>query len=195
MKKSSKNKITIVLVFAAFLVPAMIATLLHSEWLTWRPGETRNHGELIEPVIELPDFSLTMAGGDLLERADLIDQWQLVHHVRGACGEDCLEQLYWLRQVRLAQDRHQPDIGLMVLIESGIDSETVEAIRELSANFRILHGEPAHSLGNSFPMTEYRGHSYIVDPDGNIIMGYASDADPNGIRRDLRRLLTWTQRD
>jgi cytochrome oxidase Cu insertion factor (SCO1/SenC/PrrC family) len=36
---------------------------------------------------------------------------------------------------------------------------------------------------------------YLIDPLGNIMMYYAADADPNHIRQDLKRLLTWSKLD
>lgn len=180
------NKQAIILVFLFFLTPVIIAVLLHSEWFSWQPGGTRNHGELIQPVIPLPEFD---------QRSDLLERWQLVHLRQTECDETCLEDLYWLRQVRLAQDRHQPDVGLMLITTAPLDEPTRGRIRELAEDFRIIEGGTAADLLEAFPIDESGGGSYILDPMANIILRYPADADPNGIRRDLRRLLTWTQRN
>lgn len=189
------NKQIIIVVFVLFLAPVVVATLLHSQWFSWQPGGTRNHGELIQPVIALPEFSLHDAFGQPLSRDDLLDQWQLVHWRSEPCTQTCLEDLYWLRQVRRAQDRHQPDIGLLLLTETRIEAEFLDQILELSDTFKVVHGSEAGTLAQTFPGDEQGQASYIVDPMANIILGYAADADPNDIRRDLRRLLTWTHRD
>ncbi|NDY94858.1 hypothetical protein [Wenzhouxiangella limi] len=189
------NRIAILGVFAVFLIPVVLATLMHSQWLEWRPGGGRNHGELISPVIELDDFSVTDARDRQVSRAELMDRWQLIYLAPGDCGERCLENLYWLRQVRLAQDRHQPDIGLAFLSPQDQDQATVSAIAELAEDFLILDGASSRTILDQLPDGWRQGGFYIADPMANIIMEYPIDADHNGIRRDLRRLLTWTQRD
>ncbi len=189
------NKQAIIIVFMLFLAPVIIAVLLHSEWFSWRPAETRNHGELIQPVIPLPEFDVVDAHGQALTRNDLIDRWFVIHRRHTACADECLEDLYWLRQIRRAQDRHQPDIGLMLLSTAPIDDDTLSKINELDEAFLVIHEDQAEGLLEHFPAIENSSAAYITDPMANIILGYAADADPNGIRRDLRRLLTWTQRD
>ena len=189
------NRTAIIAVFALFLVPVILATLLHSQWFDWQPAGGRNHGELIQPVIELSDFEVRDASDQPVRRADLFERWQLVYVVSGVCEDACLENLYWLRQVRRAQDRHQPDVGLMFLSDQAQPPDTIEAIAELADDYLVLAGPPASALLEQFPDHEGQGGFYIVDPMANIIMRYPADADHNGIRRDLRRLLTWTQRD
>lgn len=189
------NRIAILAVFAVFLIPVILATLMHSRWLDWQPGGGRNHGEFIEPVIELDDFTVRDAFGNQVARQDLLERWQLIHVEPGPCGETCLENLYWLRQVRLAQDRHQSDIGLMFLSHQPQGEQTLSAIRELAADFRVIVGQAANPLLEQLPEQGRQGGFYIGDPLANIILRYPIDADHNGIRRDLRRLLTWTQRD
>lgn len=189
------NKVIIIIVFLLFGAPVLIATLLHSEWFDVRLGGTRNHGELVQPVIPLPALSLRQPDGRALEHADLLERWQLVHLRAADCADACLEDLYWLRQIRRAQNRHQPDIGLMLISLAEIDEDQVVRIRELADDFVIVSGSDAAALASVFPDVPDEGRSYILDPMANIIMRYAEDADPNHVRRDLRRLLTWTQRN
>ncbi|TVQ41604.1 MAG: hypothetical protein EA370_01605 [Wenzhouxiangella sp.] len=190
------NKTVIILVFVVFGAPVLIATLLHSEWFDARLGGTRNHGEFVHPVIPLPDgWSIQGAPGAVLEREDLLDRWHLVHLRQTVCDEDCLEDLYWLRQIRRAQDRHQPDVGLLLVSLVAVDEETRDQITALADDFLIADGDAARTLHAAFPGDPESPSRYILDPMANIIMVYADDADPNGIRRDLRRLLTWTQRN
>jgi len=189
------NRVAIVAVFAAFLIPVVLATLMHSQWLDWQLGSGRNHGELIEPVIELENFQVTDAQNQSVSLATLRDRWQLIHIANENCGDRCLENLYWLRQVRLAQDRHQPDIGLIFVSGQEQSVEALQAIYELAPDFIVLHGDSANAFLTQLPESDRQGGFYIGDPLNNIILRYPMDADHNGIRRDLRRLVTWTQRD
>ncbi|WP_376690910.1 SCO family protein [Wenzhouxiangella sp. EGI_FJ10409] len=187
------NKSTLFAVLALFLAPVVIAVLLNSQWLDWRPGSTRNHGELLEPAVRLPDSSWETLSGETVSRDALEGQWQLLHYRSSGCDEACLEDLYWLRQIRLAQDRHQPEIALMFVTPGEVDSRAVEQIRELADDYRIFSEQAGHSLATALPDSGLEAISYIVDPGGHIILRYPQDADFNGMRRDLSRLLTWTK--
>jgi len=190
-----KRKLLIISVVLAFTAPVVIAILMHSQWITWRPDITRNHGTLIQPVIALPEFDVSSATGEPVARADLLDQWQLVHLRHAPCDEQCLEAAYWLRQVRRAQDRHQPEVAMLVISTADLELSEIEAIREVSDRIRIVDGSAAEQLAGVFPGSESVASSYILDPMANIILRYEADSDPNDMRRDLDRLLTWTQRD
>jgi cytochrome oxidase Cu insertion factor (SCO1/SenC/PrrC family) len=187
------NKTTIFAVLAVFFAPVILAILLNSRWLDWRPGETRNHGELIEPAVRLPAFELETADDTSTSREDLAGFWQLLHYRPGPCDEACLDALYWMRQVRRAQDRHRPEIELVFVTPAELPPDTRAAIRDLSEHFRIFSGTSGSELSDAFPDDGLSAVSYIVDPEGHIILRYPQDADFNGMRRDLGRLLTWTQ--
>ncbi len=187
------KKTSLILLFLVFFIPVLLAIVLHSQWLEWQPESSRAHGELIQPVVPLGDFAHE-SNDRTVDQDDLLDKWQLVHVSPGGCGPDCLEFLYWLRQIRTAQDRHQPEIGLLVISGTSLAAEIRAEIHELSPDYRIIDGATGAELAERFPGPRDPS-GYILDPEGNIILRYPADADPNGIRRDLRRLLTWTQRD
>ncbi len=189
------NRKILILVFLLFAAPVVVAILLNSQWIDWQPGSTRNHGELIQPVVPIPEFTDSHGSAATIERSDLLDRWQLIHLRDSACDDDCLRDLYWLRQVRRAQDRHQPDIGLVLISKPEVNAEIRAQIAQLADDFVIIDGATAASLTQTFPGHENMPLHYIADPMTNIILRYPGEADPNGIRKDLRRLLTWTQRD
>lgn len=189
------NRMTILAVVGVFLAPVIIAVLLHSQWFDWQPGETRNHGELIEPPVALPAFELSDADNRTLNRNDLLDRWQLLHFVAGPCGDKCVETLYWLRQVRRAQDRHQPEVGLVLVTTGSLSANSHEAIEALETDIRIISGDAGREFARLLPNRGQSPISYILDPRANIMMRYPSESDFNGMRRDLSRLLTWTRTD
>lgn len=188
------NKLALIAVFLVFLLPVIAATLMHSEWLDWQPGGMRNHGELLQPVLPLRDFQVA-SNGEVIARDALLERWMLVYYQTPACTEACLENLYWLRQVRRAQDRHQPDVGLVFAGRTAVSAETAADIALLAEDFLILAGPEAAGFWTQLPVDGVNAAFFIIDPVGNIILRYPDDADHNGIRRDLRRLLTWTRRD
>ncbi|HEY7907183.1 MAG TPA: hypothetical protein VIC53_09740 [Wenzhouxiangella sp.] len=187
------NKKTILLVFAMFGLPVLIATLMHSQWFDWRPGDTRNHGTLIRPVIQWNVGSVEDVFGEPVGVERLENRWFLVLHTREVCDADCLESLYWLRQIRLSQDRHVPDIGLLLIHEPTMPDDLVGEVQALSDAFIMVDGADAIIVAGQFPSDGEESARYILDPMANIIMRYQADQPPDEIRKDLGRLLTWTQ--
>jgi hypothetical protein len=189
------SRTTIIAVFAVFFLPVIIAVLLHSDWFQWRPAETRNHGELIQPPHALPDFRVQTIAGTPVERDDLLDQWQLIHVNDGPCETACLEALYWLRQVRRAQDRHQTAVDITLVTPDSLSAETLDGIEQLEAGIRVVAADAGRQFLGYLPDGPAGPVSYILDPQANIILRYPDGSDFNGMRRDLRRLLTWTRTD
>ena len=189
-----KAKLTLIALFGLFLAPILIAVVLNSQWVDWRASPDRSHGQLIEPVQPLGAFTLTDAGGQDRDLSDFIDRWQLVHEIPAACDEACQQRVYMMRQIRAAQDRHIPDVGLIVLADETITDELRLRIEALDPSFVIFDDAAGRELSARFPGND-EGFFYILDPAGNIIERFENSADPTGIRKDLHRLLTWTVRE
>jgi hypothetical protein len=189
-----KNKATLILLFAVFFAPMLIALLLNSQWLDWRATPDRAHGELLQPVVPLGDFQLTDATGQARSRADLAERWQLVFTTTEACSAECRETLLLLHNIRLAQDRRAGEAGLLLITDQALDPALVEELQRLDATWTLFDDASGATLLERFPEPEPRAF-YIVDPETNIMERFAADADPTGIRKDLDRLLTWTVRE
>lgn len=179
-----KRKLTVLAVIGLFFAPVIIAVVLNSRWVDWTPAPGRSHGELVEPVVELDAA---------LPEGDWAGKWTLVRYQPGPCEADCLKALYWLRQARKAQDRHVPDIGLLLISPEPLAAGRRAEIRRLSPAWRVLDGEDGATVAGQLPGAGDAGVAYIMDPQSNIMMRYPAGTDPNGIRKDLDRLLTWTR--
>lgn len=187
------RRLVIVGVFALFLLPTVVAVLMHSQWFDWRPDATRNHGELLEPAVPLPEFELADAAGDPLTRDDLFDHWQLLHYTGpdAGCDKNCRETLHWLGQVRQAQGRHRAKVEMLLVTPEPVDEATRQALAQSEVPIRILAGDSGRAFAAHLPFDS--AADYILDPRAHIILRYPGDSDFNGMRRDLGRLLTWTR--
>ncbi|PKL95440.1 MAG: hypothetical protein CVV18_05525 [Gammaproteobacteria bacterium HGW-Gammaproteobacteria-8] len=189
-----KSKTTLILLFAVFFAPIVVALLLNSQWLDWRAVPARAHGELLQPVVPIGAFELPDAAGQTRTSADLTGRWQLVFTTAEACGEDCRETLALLHNVRLAQDRRAADAALLLITDRVLDSALVEQLQRSDTTWTVFDGAAGAALRARFPDPDPRAY-YIVDPEANIIERFGPDADLTGIRKDFDRLLTWTLRD
>ncbi|MDX1626597.1 MAG: SCO family protein [Wenzhouxiangellaceae bacterium] len=186
------NRLTLLAIAAAFFLPVLIAVVLHSQWIDWTAEPGRAHGVLIEPVVPIGEFDVVDAAGDRLTGTDLRGRWQLILATRAPCAEDCRERLALMRQLWTSLNRHQPDVGMLFVTDGALSQEVLEFVEALDAPFRVVDGAAGATLARRLPELD-RGGFYIVDPMGNIMERFAADADLNGVRKDLRRLLTWTR--
>ncbi|MFU8877235.1 MAG: SCO family protein [Wenzhouxiangellaceae bacterium] len=189
-----KNRLVPILLIALFVVPMLAAVLLQSSWLDWQPEPERAHGTLLMPVVALGGFEATDAAGNVRSERDLHGRWWLVRVIDGQCDPDCRQRLDLLHRVRLAQDRHVADIGMLLLASSSLDAELRSRIVEFGPAWMLFEGAAATDLRARFPEAA-DGATFIIDPEGNIMERFEPGADATGIRKDLRRLLTWTLRE
>ncbi|GAB4192170.1 MAG: hypothetical protein Tsb002_21630 [Wenzhouxiangellaceae bacterium] len=185
-----KPRTTLLLVFAIFLTPVLVATLMHSNWWHYQP-QTRNYGELIEPVIKLAEFNAQAATGETLTAQQLLDRWTLLAVTRQPCAGDCLERATWLAQLRETQGRHLDRLQVLV-----VGATLPQTLPELPSGIQILQHQPQSTWLQTLPDNDINLQTtYLLDPAGNIILRYPPAADPTGMRKDLKRILTWSKAD
>ncbi|AKH19287.1 SCO family protein [Sedimenticola thiotaurini] len=166
----------------------------------WLPDKHKNRGTLILPPRPLQSLTLKDAAQQDFDWRALSGRWTLISYREGACDTGCMQQLLALGQVRRALGADRIRVGQLLIQTSptarGSDDEPqqlVDASRTLYlppqqvARFRQLF---------SLPGIEQRGATYLVDPNGMLMMGYPSGSPKKDILKDLETLLkasrSWT---
>jgi hypothetical protein len=163
----------LLLLASLFLVPVAAAFLLYFS-ADWRPVPDV-HGELIEPPRQLATPALR-------------GRWFLVLPLRGECDADCLARLDELGRVRLALDKDAGRVRRVLLHDGGCcDAEFPLRYEDLL--LLPATGAEGDALRERFPPVDGSEGIYIVDPHGNLIMGYPAAGSARGILKDLERLL------
>ena len=184
------------LMMALFALPTLAS---FTAFYLLPPTKTSNYGELISPVVNLPQLPLTAAeDGDapksLIERG-LRGKWLLVTRDGGACDAVCEQKLLAMRQSRLIVGRELDRVVRVVLIDDDdVPSELVKkryqgTVWVKAKSLPWLARLPLSPQSESSSRTEI----FAVDPMGNIFMRYAADADAKLISKDLRRVLKASQ--
>ena len=183
-----------VLVAALFFVPVVGAWLLHKNIDLWRPDSTVNYGKLLTPVRALPGVELARRERGVLRREDFVGKWTLVYIHDTACDAGCRENLYKVRQVRLAQGGEKERVQRLWLVLGPPDAPELAEVLEGHDGMLVAGGQGADfdAFLQAFSAQGAEvaaGQIFIVDPLGNVMMRYAQDAEPKGIVKDLERLL------
>jgi hypothetical protein len=157
----------------------------------WHPGGRVNAGELIEPARPLPAVALPLASGGASTDAQFLrGKWTFLYLQHGRCDDECRRHLYDTRQVRLALDREMTRVQRVFIADADCcDLPELKAahpdlivIRASAADEPLLASLPVRAGVNSH-------RTYVVDPLGNAMMFYPSEAKPKGMLEDMKRLL------
>ena len=189
-----------------FFAPLALAFYLYYG-TGWHPGGRVNAGELIVPARPLPELALplvagassstnavaaTGAVGDAQTNPRFLKgKWTLLYLQKGRCDDECRKHLYDTRQVRLALDREMPRVQRVFIGDA--DCCDLPELKQAHPDLIVIRESPADAaLLALLPMREGALNShriYLVDPLGNVMMFYASDARPKGMLEDMKRLL------
>jgi cytochrome oxidase Cu insertion factor (SCO1/SenC/PrrC family) len=150
------------------------------------PSGHTNYGELLNAP-PLPDAPLRLADGTPFLISALRGRWVLLVTDSAQCNEACQRKLFTLLQLRLAQGKEMERIERAWLLndDKTVAPELVEAYRGTWL-IRIGAADVLKALPAQRPAADY---IYVLDPLGNVVMRYGSDADPTRIIKDLTRLL------
>ena len=197
-RRQRRSRTVLLVVLALFVAPVAIAWLLFFVFPGWIPDSTTNNGDLVKPARPLPTFELATQGDEPVDETFLRGKWTFVYLHAGECESDCVDQLYKIRQLRLAQGKDIDRLQRLMLWQAeGVDAEARTAVQ---AHFpgqliAFLAGSPPELVSAFQPMAGEdleAGRIFLVDPLGNLMMSYPPDAEPRGIIKDLHRLLKYS---
>ncbi len=162
-----RNKLVLIALVCA--APLVLGTLAYV--LGWSPGKPGNYGELVppRPVAAAPFAALR-------------GKWVLVSADDAACDAYCEKKLYFMRQARRAQGKDMERIERLWLV-SGAAAPRPELLAAIEGTHVARLESPAFT----------RGHIYLVDPLGNLMLRFPRDPDPSRMIKDLQRLLRYSR--
>lgn len=183
------DKVQVLLLAVIFIIPIVAA-------IFYRPSGTMNTGELVTPARPLAPVPLRDAAGRPVPFNRLQGKWSLVYFGPPECGRPCRDNLYKMRQVRLAQGKEYGRVQYVWLLTRPAPEAALAAVRAEHPDLVILTAAPEDlaMLARQFELPagnplDGLERIYMVDPLGNFMLSYPPDADPSGMRRDLARLL------
>ena len=168
-----------------FFAPLGLSFYLYYGHSDLQPGSRVNRGELVQPVVTLPEESLTRLDGSETGADFLLHKWTLVYAAAQGCDAGCQRRLYDTRQVRIALDRDMTRSQRLFIAPA--DCCDLGFLESQHPDLVTVHGAAAERLLAALP--HGAGDIYIVDPLGNLMMAYSPGAPAKGLLEDLKRLL------
>ena len=181
-----------------------------------RPEGRTNYGDFVEPQVTVTGVPVTSVVTPAAESAftaiqadprtrrpltqlgDWGGRWLMVHIGPSACAEACKQELWLMRQIRLTTGRERERVErLWLLTDDGTPDPALIAEHEgiwvarlgqipatdaLVANWLSVAASAVKASGGA-------SNIWVVDPLGNLMMRFPDNPDPNGMKKDMMRLL------
>ncbi|WP_395377621.1 hypothetical protein [Marinicella sp. W31] len=182
MQAQAKNRLSIIALFLLFLLPVVTAIVMNSSWVDYKPGATKNKGQLVEPPVLMS--AVTQAAWV----KDLEGVWTLVYRHAGECEAACAKTMSDMHTIRLTMGHKADKLRLLVLADGLNNAADVpqdvsfNTITEDVSLVKELNRLSAVSLGQGQGM-------YIVAPEGYLMMSYTPEHTPPDMIKDLKLLL------
>jgi len=199
MKRGISPRVALVVIASMFVLPLVLAWLMYNGSIEYNPVNTRNLGSLVQPPVPVSLESLEVIGGPSSTLEELQEHWVMLYALPSPCDQACLEHAAALRQVHRAAGRNQSRIHIL-LTGGGDIRQSAKTLLEIYPSFSIAadeDGKLAEILSRvaQHSGAKAEGSLYLLDPLGNIMLFYAAGFDPNDLKKDLKRLLTWSKLD
>ncbi len=184
-----KSRLQLIAIVAVFVGPFIAANWYHSKLSESGVDAVKANGDILQPAVSLVEFSARNALGGEYTLSDLKDKWTLIQVVDVDCGSACERNRTLYRDIWLALGKEAKRVKRWFIADQ-IDVSLAEQFPEL----RLLDKSSAVSLleqmrSATSNMPDCYNCSYLVDPNGNVMMRFDLELEPTKIFRDLRVLL------
>lgn len=198
-------------VLAVTLAPVIASYIMY---YGVKPEGRVNYGDFVEPQVTLNSLpvktivkprsesaflavleSAQASRKDLSELGDWSGRWLMVRVGPAACNDACKQELWLMRQIRLTTGRERDRVErIWILTGDGNPAESLLAEHEGLWVVRLGSRPKNEQLIENWLSVASRGGSgasniWVVDPLGNLMMRFPDNPDPNGMKKDMNRLL------
>ena len=174
-----RGRLQLLLLVAVFLVPILLALLLNAGG--WVPAPDRQHGELLQPPIDLRGESLALADGGTYDWNPEARMWRVVGLPPSPCDAACVRTAADVDKVwRLLG--HNADRLDVLWAGPWPDGVTRPTTLHLLQRDPTLHARlaPGGDAGTSV---------HVVDPNGFVVLRSPAGFDAAGLHADLKRVV------
>lgn len=167
-----------------FALPIALVLVLHLSG--WRPGGA-SHGELLTPPQPLQLPALHDLNGQPYASQQWQGKWSLLYVAgRDGCAAPCQQQVHLLRQIHATLNKDIERAQRVLLLPNSADQSHLPALQRRYPDLIVLLADAQPQLAGQ------QSGVFLVDPLGNLILRYPPDYDPQGLRKDMQRLLRYS---
>lgn len=179
MTSQTRSRLQLLLLAALFAAPVLVAVVLHASG--WEPARTRNHGELLQPPLDLRDARLVRADGTPYAWEPAARRWRVVVVPTADCS-GCATLVEGLDKVWQLQGRRADRLDVLWF---GPLPPGAQPFR------RFVPMQPDAAFAARLPRLPASGApaAYLLDPQGFLALRYEPGFDVAHLRADVAQLL------
>jgi hypothetical protein len=181
MDPRNRRRLQLLGVASLFAAPILVGIAL--VLAGWMPG-TKSYGLPILPQRNLADASVQLDGSARFEWRDRDFHWTLVALPGPACAMRCTHALDMIRRARITLNQNADKVRLLYL---GKPPESPQA-RDLMRTWQIGASKAAE-LDDLRPRARDSLAAVLVMPDGVALTHYPPGFDPEGLKKDLQKVV------
>lgn len=178
IRSTPPQRRTMTLLIALFFLPLAASFVLYYG-MEWRPAGGSNHGELLQPIRQLPESLGQLEG-----------KWSLAYVGNGACDSACRDALYIARQVHTLLNKDMGRVNRVLLATEACCDQGLPAAGHAGL-LMVDVAEPAarDALLAELPPGDHAHDLFVIDPLLNIVLRFDAREDPKGLLTDMKKLL------
>lgn len=181
MTHRNRRRLQLILVMAVFAIPPIIAMSLGA--LGWQPG-TRGHGEPVLPQRSLEKVDIRLADGGAWPWRDSEPRMTLVALPGPHCAQQCQQVLKLVRNARVTLNKNMDRLRLLYL-GTPPRGEHADVLMQAWATGRDVD----HALAKYRTDRPDTVSVLLVESNGTALSWYPPGFDPNGLRKDLQKVI------
>lgn len=178
-RSQRRGRLQLLLLASVFLVPIVLAWLLNASG--WIPAPDRQHGELLQPPIDLRGETLPLADGGAYAWNPEARLWRVVALPPATCDAACERTAADIDKVwrLLGHNADRLDVLWAGAWPAAVQApDTLHLLRpDPALRARLV---PADAMGTTV---------HVVDPNGFVVLRYPAGFDAAGLHADLKRLV------
>ena len=182
-RKPGRGRLQLVLIAAVFFGPLLFATWLYYGGDAIQPTGRSNHGELLEPIVNLRD---RLPESALYAEND--GHWLLLYANDGTCDDACAQALYTIRQSRLMLGREMERVR-RIFLHGETPPDTLLIVGEHDGLVTLEDAALGGILATKLPAGVEPGGYYLIDPLSNLVMYFRPGINPSDMVDDIKHLL------
>jgi hypothetical protein len=179
-RQRGRNRLVLIAIFAIFFGAFAFAGILR--FSGWRPAGMKNHGELLQPPVDLRAMRLTLADGNDYPWDPVQRRWRIVIAPPAACIEVCVTLSRQVDTVWQLFGRNADHVDVLWVGQPPAGAKRGYELRVLKDDPALRAALPRLNDTAGVPV-------YVVDPNGFVVLRYAPGFDPSHLRQDMSRLL------
>lgn len=182
-QKDPAGRVQLFLISLVFFGPLILATWLYFSGTGFRPEGRTNHGQLLEPMLNI---GTALPGAEIHGHND--GHWLLLYSNTAPCDAGCEFALVTLRQSRLMLGKEMDRLR-RVFLHGETPPDTVFLASEHPGLVTLQDINLSSLLDNKRPPELAAGGYFLIDPLGNLVMYFRPDIDPGDMVEDIDHLL------